>query len=184
MTLRLVSTVLLAAITVSWAVPAHAEGVVTKFTYDVVRGWKRNNFWPRSFNYPDRQASRAPFVTMVHNGWRQQNLLSQYHFDTDTGTLSPAGQEKLRWILLQAPQQHRTVYVGRASTAEQTATRIGAVHKLASQILPEGQIPAVMETDIVAGGWSAERIDTIGRKFQDSTPEPRLPTASSSGESP
>lgn len=183
MTLRITSAASLAVIVLASALPARAECIVTRFAYDVARGWERNNCWPRPFSQPDRQAARTPFVIMVRNGWRRENLLSQHHFETDTGTLNPAGQEKLRWILLQAPQQHRTIYVSRATRPDETANRVTSVHEIAGQILPSGVVPTVIETDIVADGWPAERIDLIGRKFRDSAPEPRLPEASSSGES-
>ena len=184
MTLRLTSTVSVTLIALACAAPAQAQGPVARMLGSISRDWKRNNCWPKPFDYPDRQSVRAPFAIMVQNGWRRQNLLGDYHFEADSAKLTPAGEEKLRWILLEAPEQHRTIYVGRARTAKQTTERIESVQKLAEQILPDGPLPAVLETNIAPSGWPAERIDTIGRKFEASTPNPQLPAPSKSGESP
>jgi hypothetical protein len=148
----------------------------------VVRDWKRNNCWPEPFVYPDRQNVRAPFVLMVSNGWRRQNLLGSNHFQMDAGSLTAAGQEKLRWILTEAPEQHRTVYVTRAYTAQETVARIAAVQKSAAQIMPEGPIPPILETNLTAPGCPAERVDAISRKFQETAPAPRLPAPTNTGD--
>ncbi len=157
--------------------PVH-NGPIARFVHSVVRDWKRNNCWPEPFVCPDRQFARQPFVTMVHNGWRRQNLLSTYHFKGETGELNPAGEEKLRWILLQAPEHHRTVYVGRGRSVEETATRVASVQRSASQIVPEGPAAAIVETNLEPGGWPAERVEAIGRSFEESAPPPRLPECS------
>ena len=183
MMVRLFSAVSVTLIALACSAPVQGECPPVQWAKSVCRDWKRNNCWPRPFDYPDRQTVRAPFAVMVQNGWRRQNLLSDFHFEMDTGKLTPAGEEKIRWILLEALEHHRTIYVGRARTAAETAARVDSVEKLGAQILPEGRLPAVLETNIKPYGWPAERVDVIGRKFQDSAPEPRLPAAASAGES-
>lgn len=182
MTVRLLSAVSVTLVALACAAPIQAECLPVQWAHSICRDWKRNNCWPKPFDRPDRLAVRAPFAVMVQNGWRQQNLLSDFHFEMDTGKLTPAGEEKIRWILLEALDHHRTIYVGRARTAEETAARVDSIQKLGAQILPEGQLPAVLETNIKPHGWPAERVDIIGRKLRDSTPEPRLPAAAGAGE--
>jgi hypothetical protein len=168
------------------AVPARASWIDCMiqggkdFCHGVARDIKRRNCWPQPFVCPDRQAIRSPLNIMVSNGWRRQNMLGDHHFEED-GKLTDAGRIKIRWILTEAPQHHRTIYVRRATTAEVTAARIDSVQQLAALIVPEGELPAVLETSIPAQGWPAARVDAIGRKFEATIPDPRLPDASGTG---
>ena len=174
-----IASVLLPAL--ACATPARADNIVTRICYAIHRDWKRNNCWPKPFVCPDRQSVRAPFVTMVAKGWQRQNTLGDHHFEVDTGQLNRTGQLKVRWILTQAPAAHRSIYVHRAIDPAQTTTRIDAVQQLAIRILPKGQLPAVMETHLPAPGWSAEQMDAIGRRYQATIPDPRLPKVEDSG---
>jgi hypothetical protein len=176
-----------ALLTLAGLVPARAgwfssivEGT-KQFGRSVVRDTKRRNCWPQPFVIPDRHAVRSPFAVMVANGWRRQNLLGDHHFVDQSGELTEAGRLKVRWVLTEAPQHHRTIYVHTADNPELTAARIDSVQQLAAQLVPEGELPLVLETGIPAQGWPAARADMIGRKFEESTPEPRLKEASPSG---
>ncbi len=140
---------------------------------------KRNNAWPYPYLYADRVAVRAPFVVMVNNGWRRQNTLGGHHFSEDSSGLTEAGQMKIRWIVLEGPAHHQTIYVHTARTVEETAKRVDAVQHLAIKLRPTGSLPAVLQTNIPPAGWPAGHIDDINRKFQSSMPEPRLQEASS-----
>jgi hypothetical protein len=146
----------------------------------VVTDVKRRQCWPEPFTGPDRATVRAPFAIQVANGWRRQNMLGEFHFDPTTGDLTEAGRLKVRWILTVCPQQHRLIYVHTAERDEETATRMAAVQKLAMQISP-ASVPPIMPTSISDQGWPADEVDRIGRKFQSTTPPPRLPAATSSG---
>ena len=88
------------------AVPAEAQ--CSRFDrleymwYSVCRDFKRNNCWPEAFTPADRLATRAPFVLMVNNGWRRQNMLAEHHFEEGTATLNESGELKIRWTMTQA----------------------------------------------------------------------------------
>lgn len=140
----------------------------------IARDTKRRQCWPEPFVAPDRGAVRAPFCTMVSNGWRRQNMLGEFHFEPGTGKLTEAGQMKVRWIVTAAPQQHRFIYVHTGMSREETAARSAAVHELTMQIAPEN-MPPILTTSIPDDGWPADQVDLIGRKFQATTPPPRLP---------
>lgn len=158
---------------------APAEGQVLE---SIARDFKRNNSWPDAFMGADRQAVRAPFVIMVHNGWRRQNILGEYHFKPDSGELTEAGKLKVQWIMTQAPRQHRTIFVHQAQTAEMTAARIETVQQLAVQMSPSGELPQVAETPLNEAGWSAGQIDRVSRDFFEKTaPSPRLPAVQAAG---
>ena len=147
----------------------------------IVRDTKRRNCWPKPFDAPERYAVRAPFAVMVSNGWRRQNMLSDHHFGVENGDLTDAGRLKIRWILVEAPQQHRVIYVHTGDTGAVTAARIDKVRQAVIQIMPDGPLPPVFETSIPDRGWSASRVDQVGRKFEASIPDPRLPSASTDG---
>jgi len=144
------------------------------------RNFKRRNCWPKPFDGPDRQSVRAPFHTMVNNGWRRQNMLGDHHFQLTTGELTEAGEMKVRWILTAAPQHHRSIYVHRAETDDETASRMESVRLAAAGVLPADMEATIMETDIPSYGWPAWQVDAIDRMFQSSMPEPRLPSAQAS----
>jgi hypothetical protein len=144
------------------------------------RDIKRRQCWPQPFDGADRAATRAPFVTMVSNGWRRQNMLGDAHFDASTGQLTDAGRLKLRWILVNAPQQHRMVFVRTGLTEEETSNRMAVVQQAASQIAPNN-LPPVLSTSILDDGWPAVEVDAISRKYIGSTPVPRLTAPSASG---
>ena len=141
----------------------------------------RSNCWPRPFTCWDQATVSAPFAVMIENGWRKQNLLADHHFDGTGTALNDAGKNKLRWILTEAPEQHRAIYVRRAESPEKTTARFAAVQEAAAGLAMPGERVAIVQTNVAPAGWPAERVDTIGRKFQASTPEPRLTKADGSG---
>jgi hypothetical protein len=172
---RLLSVVGLALISLASATQVSAE-ILCDAVGNVVRDTKRRNCWPEPFVGPDRCTVRTPFCVMVANGWRRQNMLREYHFEPATGQLTEAGRLKVRWILTACPEQHRLIYVHTAERDEETSARIAAVQQLVAQIAPN-DLPPVMPTSISDDGWPADQVDLIGRKFQSSTPPPRLPAA-------
>jgi hypothetical protein len=151
-------------------------GIFTSIAKDT----KRRQCWPDPFAGPDRTAARAPFATMVANGWRRQNMMSDFYFSPSTGELTEAGKQKVRWILTVGPQQHRVLYVHTALTEQETAARLAAVQELASQISPNN-LPPVLATSISDAGWPAAEVDAISRKYMSSTPVPRLSAPASGG---
>jgi hypothetical protein len=181
MSARIITAVAFALITLGSTAELAAE-LIAGTINSIARDVKRRQCWPNPFVGPDRAAVRAPFVTQVANGWRRQNMLGEYHFEPATGQLTEAGQRKVHWILQSAPKQHRLVYVHTAGTDEETRARVAAVELLMRQMAPNDLAP-VMTTSISDDGWPADQVDLIGRKFQATTPIPRLPTGSSGSSS-
>jgi hypothetical protein len=133
------------------------------------------------FLYPARQAVREPFANMVANGWERENMLTDQHFDTDTGKLTVAGQAKVQWILSDVPEQHRRIFVHRARTAQETAARIHTVEEFVVQSVTPNEYPPVLESKRSAEGYSAESYATIQRKFREALPEPKLTSSDQGG---
>jgi hypothetical protein len=120
---------------------------------------------------------------MVANGWEVQNMLTDGHFDSGTGRLTPAGEAMVLWILDETPQQHRSIFVHRARTPQETAARIAAVEQLVTQSVTPNEYPPVLESRRSAEVYSAESYDAVGRKFQAALPEPKLTSSGQSSSS-
>lgn len=165
--------VVLAGITM--AMPVRAQ-CLEKFVNNCIRDCKRNNCWPEPFVRTDRAATRIPFDMMIQRGWQGQNLLSSFHFKDDGSELNDAGKAKVRWITVEAPRQHRAIFVQMGNNAEQTAARMAAVQALAVQCVtsPE-QVPQVTAVAMSPPTASADRADAVARKFHSTMPDPRLP---------
>ncbi|HID78140.1 MAG TPA: hypothetical protein EYP56_19375 [Planctomycetaceae bacterium] len=161
------------------AAPAAAQQCLDELCVTILR----NNCWPKPFATPERHAVRLPFHLMIHNGWRRQNMLDEHHFQPDTTELTEAGKLKIKWILQQAPRQHRTIYVRVGDTPGETAARMEAVQQHALQLASHDKLPPILQTTVSSPGWPARQVDTIGRKFESAIPDPVLPASSGDGES-
>jgi hypothetical protein len=173
------------ALLILWTILVSASPVQAQrsgdFWSNMRRDYKRNQAWPEPFLRPDRDAVNLPFALMVANGWRRQNLLSDYHFDETTSQLNLAGEMKLRFILTQMPPNRRTVFVQRGLTPDVTSSRIELVQRVAVTMMAGGGMPDVVESDLPNDGWPADDIDAVNRKFRATRPDPRLKDASSGG---
>jgi hypothetical protein len=147
------------------------------------RDYHRNKMWPEPFLMLDRQSVIAPFATMVANGWRRQNLLSDYHFDEETNQLNVAGEMKVRFILTQMPPSRRTIFVQRGLTPDVTAARIGVVDRAALRVTPGGAMAGIVESDLPNDGWPADEVDSVARRYYKTQPDPRLKSVSGADQS-
>jgi hypothetical protein len=165
------------------AAPAWAGEMAESFWMRMKLDFHRNNNWPATFVYADREAVHAPFAVMVHNGWRAQNTIGPYHFEEGSTDLTEAGRLKVQWILTQAPEEFRTIYVEQAESRQATAARLSAVRTLASRIVLPGEAAHVVETAIPVRGWSGESVDSMYIKYRESRPAPVLPKPQGEGDS-
>jgi hypothetical protein len=174
--LRLGSFILVLSFGLGIASTANAQWF-DKFCENFKRDYHRNKMWPEPFLQADRQATMAPFAIQVANGWRRQNLLSDYHFQDNSSQLTLAGESKLRYILTQMPQSRRAVFVQQGLTAEETQARMAVVERASARLVPPGMVAQVVESNLPNEGWPAEDIDAVTRKFNSSRPDPRLPAS-------
>ncbi len=146
------------------------------------REYCENKNWPRQYVYADRATTQAPFDMMVANGWRRQNLMGEHHFDPNTGVITQSGKLQIRWILTQAPPQHRSIFVQRGENPAETAARVQLVKQLAQTFVAPGEVVNVQETHLMAEGRPAEAVDSTHIRFHESQPAPVLPAAQSDEE--
>ncbi|MBN2292898.1 MAG: hypothetical protein JXM70_10765 [Pirellulales bacterium] len=151
------------------------DNFITRLCYDISKDFKRNNCWPRPFIWADRQAVREPFVIMVRKGWQRENTLGEYHFDPVTGKLNEAGRRRVHWIVNQGIPERHAIFVHKAMHPEMTLARVDSVQQWAAQIVPKGELPPVLETNLPAPGRPAEEVDRIRVDYLKSMPAPRLP---------
>jgi hypothetical protein len=120
-------------------------------------------------------AAREPFEIMVRNGWRRQNMLGSHHFNPGTNKLTTAGELHVRWIMTQAPESRRQVFVERSIDPMVTAERLAATREFTERAALDGRVPSVTETNLVAEGRPAATIDWINVKYLENMPPPTLP---------
>jgi hypothetical protein len=162
-----------------WTIAAPQSARADDFWSNCRRVLRLNLDWPAPYLQQDRASVNAHYAAMTECGWKTQNMMCDYHFAPSAGKLSQAGELRLRWILTQAPPQHRMVYVQKAGTPEETNSRIDAVQRFSQQI--QGTLAMVTETDLDTPGRPAEQVDLISRAALNSMPSPVLPAGSKGG---
>jgi len=145
--------------------------------------WHRNNAWPEPFVQVDRQATRTPISIMVDKGWELQNTIPHELFDAETQELTRAGELKVQWILTQMPLRRRMVFVLRGRTPEITETRLKSVEKAATQVVGEVAPNMISVVDTVPREGSGAYYERVNSGYEATTPPPRLPEMSDSGDS-
>ena len=151
------------------------DNVLTRAIYCFSRDFKRNNCWPRPFVWNDREATRASFVVMTNKGWQRENTLGEYHFDHRTHQLNEPGRRRVYWIINQEIPGRRAIFVCKAMRHDVTEARVDSVQQWVAQIVPQGDMPPVLETNLAAPGRPAEEVDHIRQEYLKSMPAPRLP---------
>ncbi len=146
-------------------------------------GCHANQMWPSQYIPAARRSVNSAYAAMVNNGWRRQNLLGAYHFDPDSNELTEAGKLKVNWILSQAPQNRRSIFVERGVDQSNTAARVASVQGWAANRSPATGVVDINDTHIVAEGHPASVVDSIFVGFQANKPAPVLPKASTSSSS-
>jgi hypothetical protein len=111
---------------------------------------------------------------MVENGWIEQTTLLDYHFNDEEGVLTHAGDAHLRWILFQAPERYRTIWVQTGRQAHITDLRVQAVQLAATEILGSDHLPPIMPRACLPIATPAQEIDTRYKSYIQSVPEPRI----------
>ena len=135
--------------------------------------YARNVAWPQPFRAADSNAVIAPFEVMRDNGWRENNTLGSTLFSPQSA-LSEAGAIKVQWIVTQAPQNQRIVYVKSGSTQQETNARVESVELAVSQLVPSGPLPQIQVTDIEPATSSGAYQTLVHRALVKTTPTPRL----------
>ena len=149
----------------------------TSCTYD----YYRNKMWPAPFTATDTQSVIAIFDQQRSNGWRLHNTLSSAMFDPKTHCLTDAGKAHVKWIVTQAPQARRVVFVLLDIDQQVTATRVESTQLAISAVMPIGPLPQIYLTDREPFGSSGVYQTAIHRAMANSVPAPRLTSSAAAG---
>lgn len=144
--------------------------------------WHRNNAWPEPFVQVDRQSVNAPFAVMVDKGWQLENTIPDELFDSETQELTRAGELKVQRILTEMPSRRRMVFVLRGKTPEITQTRFQTVEAAATEVAGEAASSMIAITEARPRGGSGAYYERVTTGYETTTPSPRLPAMSESGE--
>jgi hypothetical protein len=179
MTSRRIGNVAVAIVLLAWAAPVQA-GVIVDLWDSVCHDFKAKNCWPDAYLGTARQSVCEPLAIQAVNGWERQNMLADAHFDAGSGQLTEAGRLKVLSVLNRAPESHRTLYVHRADTPQETALRMQATLQFVAKSAYNNQTTLVLESNRSPDGTPADRIDMIGRKALAAIPDPKLPAGDGS----
>ncbi len=170
------------AIALAWLVmgsialgQTHSAG---SMTYD----YYRNKLWPTPFRSMDTCSVMTFFEQQADNGWRLNNTISHSMFDPKTNRLTDAGKAHVQWIVTQAPQSRRVVFVLQGNNQQSTALRVESTQLAVSEVIPVGPLPSIYLTDREPTGSSGVYQTAIHRAMLSSVPTPRL-TANNGGSS-
>jgi hypothetical protein len=141
----------------------------------------RNRMWPAPFTSEDTSAVVSIFEQQQSNGWRLHNTLSSSMFDPGTHCLTEAGKAHVRWIVTQAPQDRRVVFVLQHADQQSTSTRVESTQLAVSEMMPVGPLPQIYLTDREPAGSSGVYQTAISRAMANSVPSPRLTSSAGSG---
>lgn len=134
------------------------------------------NRWPEPFVQYDREAEKMAFTTMIEKGWRRQNTLGNVHFDPNTGKLNMSGRLKVQHILFEGLPSRRDLFVYRGGTNGDTEVRLRSVQTFMHQLVGNSpNNPQVSVTNHSIPGSSAQYVDAITRKYNETIPDPRIP---------
>ena len=147
-----------------------------RVVHEIVQDTCKANQWPEPFVQYDRDAASMAFNTMIEKGWKRQNTLGDVHFDPNTGDLNMSGHFKVRHILFEGLPSRRDLFVYRGDTNGITQARLHSVQTYVHQLLGNSpNLPQVAVTNHTIPGCSAQYVDAITRKYNQTIPEPRIP---------
>ncbi len=152
--------------------PHHAEKM---------RDYYRNNLWPTPFRAMDTMSVLNAFEQQRNNGWRLHNTVGTSMYDPATNCLTAAGRSHVQWILTQAPQSRRVVFVLQGSNQQETAARVESTQLAVSEMVPVGPLPAIYLTDRESAGSSGVYQTAVHRAMVSSVPSPRLTSTGAAG---
>lgn len=139
------------------------------------------HYWPLPYVCQDRQSVREFINSQEEAGWENATTLYDYHFESDDQSVNRSGLIQLQWILRNAPEHRKIVYVQAARDVTASNRRVASVQVEISEMVGLENSPPVMLRVTSPLGRPAREVDTIQRNAQDSQPIPRISPAIGGG---
>jgi hypothetical protein len=133
-----------------------------------------SHYWPWPYNCQDQAYVRNITAMHVENGWINETTLYEYHFHEEIHELNHAGQMQLRWILENAPEHHRVVFVQAGLGPHATQARLAAVRNNAVALIGEENLPPIIQRVATPYGRPALEVNRIRQAEIGSMPVPRI----------
>jgi hypothetical protein len=103
-----------------------------------------------------------------------ETTLYYYHFDAEQGGLNHSGEMQLRWILENAPEERRVVWVQTGDKRAVSHERMADVQLAVADIVGDDKTPPIMLRVTTPYGRPAQEIDRIRNTEIATMPEPRV----------
>lgn len=132
------------------------------------------HYWPYPYICEDRQSVRDYISMQEETGWENATTLYDYHFDGDNQGVNRSGRIQLQWILRNAPEHRKIVYVQAASDVTASNYRVANVQSEISEMVGLENSPPVMLRVTSPLGRPAQEVDSIQLKARESQPVPRI----------
>ena len=169
------------ALAITVACSASAEAGWNDFWHRVHLDYQRMVCWPEPFIHADRDILHEHYAVYERMGWQRQNTLGASHFHSETNQINSAGTEKLLQVLTQTPPERRTVFVLQGVDQDMTSVRIDSVQRTVAALLPDSDMPAVVQTHVPPVLRPGDQIDRMERSYQSNQPSPQLPAMQAAG---
>jgi hypothetical protein len=137
--------------------------------------YREGHYWPEPYTTQARSNIMGMFDTQTINGWAANNTLGAHYFDSGTHELNEAGRLHVKWILFQAPERGRVIFIHDTDDPAEVRERIASVQSFVEK--QTGQADAVPLAVTKRAPWISPGmdVDVTARLYYSSFPLPRLP---------
>lgn len=139
------------------------------------------HYWPLPYVCDDRTYVRDLIARQENAGWIDNTTLYDYHFEPDTQELNRAGRLHILWVVRNAPQHRRILYVQTAENVKQTDIRLASTRVATTNVVGNTALPPIVPRVTSPLGRNAMEVDAIQRGDRDSQPVPRISPALGAG---
>lgn len=131
-------------------------------------------YWPMPYVCGDRAAVRGVWQSQVDNGWEMASTLYEYHFHAESNLLNSAGEAQLLWIVRNAQENQRQLYVQSVNDAVVNQTRISHVQEAAARLAGPDAVTLVALRVTHPAGRPAEEVNWIYEQQQALRTPPQI----------
>lgn len=139
------------------------------------------HYWPHPYNLHDQQRVMDRFAMQNAAGWQQACTLYGYYFDDETNSLTTSGRRQLHWILSNAPEQLRQVYVATSSDPSMNEARLQTVKAEVAGVMGSAEGAPVMLRNALPLGRPALEVDTYQRALREGMLDPHIQYTAGAG---
>lgn len=145
------------------------------------RDFARNQAWPKPFQCADRQLYFSMWEPMLDRGFRNNCLLTNQHFDTNTNELNQAGIAKIAGIFQNSPRGQKVALVQNLGNKAVVDARLNSLRSTIDQWYGSNAFTEIAAADNFPTQFSGQRVSTLQTLANETTPPPFIPVATGTG---